>query len=639
MNPGFENEKFLSKAISSIKDYAVIILDPDGTVTRWNEGAERIKGYQASEIIGKNFSVFYPPEDVKSGHPQELLRKAADQNRVEEENTRVRKDGSRFLADVVITAIRDNQGTLTGFVKVTRDITDRKKSEKMFRNLLELAPDAILLVDPAGKITLVNSRTEIIFGYDRAELLGQKIEMLIPERFRAAHPRHRGGFFASPKLRPMGSGLELFGLRKNGIEFPLEISLGPLETAEGMMVSTIIRDVTEEKQIRKQANLNDKLATIGTLAAGVAHEINNPLGYVLGNLEMLNDLFENNLKPNSDKLEKGNEAGPEFYPEIKNLVSDAITGAQRIRDIVLGLKFFSRNNGDELTEVNINKLLDSAISMTFHEIKFKARLERKYDSSLPLLVVNITKLQQVFVNMLINAANAIPPGNTDGNFIRVETGQKENKIFIRITDTGKGIPPEVLPRIFEPFFTTKPVGTGTGLGLSICHEIIRDYQGEIAVESKEGTGSTFTVWLPLENERRVNEIFRNQETKDVEGLNVLLVDDEEKNVQLFTRMLRNKHYTISTNSAADALKVLNSGLTKVDVIVSDLNMPNINGIEFYQKLVVDHPRLVKRVIFITGGVFDPEMVQFLESVPNPKLDKPFQADDLYKAISQVASQG
>lgn len=250
-----QSDEIFRQLVESVTDYAIFMLDLQGRVSTWNVGAERIKGYQAEEIVGQHFSRFYLSEEVESGKPDRELKIAAAQGKFEDEGWRVRKDGSKFWANVIITAIRDESGNLLGFAKVTRDFSDRKKaeeavrvSENRFRSLFESSPDAIIVTGDDGKIAEVNGRVEKSFGYNRSELLGQAVEILVPERFRQIHPSQRQQYTADPQVRPMGIGLELYGRRKDGSEFPVDIMLSPAETASGKVVLSVIRDLSEKKQ-------------------------------------------------------------------------------------------------------------------------------------------------------------------------------------------------------------------------------------------------------------------------------------------------------------------------------------------------------------------------------------------------------
>ena len=250
-----QSEERFRSLVAGVRDYAIFMLDPLGNVSTWNAGAERIKGYRPEEVVGRHFSLFYTQEDLDRDKPATELRVAASAGQFEDEGWRIRKDGSRFWANVIITAVRDKNGELLGFSKVTRDFSERKKneealrvSETRFRSLFEFSPDAIVVAGADGKITEINGQVEAFFGYARAELVGQAVEILIPDRFRKRHPEHRRNYDANPQTRPMGAGLELYGRRKDGSEFPVDIVLGPMETAEGRSVLSVIRDLSHEKE-------------------------------------------------------------------------------------------------------------------------------------------------------------------------------------------------------------------------------------------------------------------------------------------------------------------------------------------------------------------------------------------------------
>ena len=275
--------------VDNVRDYAIFMLDPEGRVVNWNEGAERLKGYRADEIIGQHFSRFYPQEDIEKRKPEHELRVAATDGRHEDEGWRVRKDGSRFWANVMITAVRDADGRLVGFSKVTRDFTERRKaeeavrlSEERFRSLFEFSPDAILVIDSAGKIAETNGQVAKFFGYTREELLGQTVECLVPERFRSSHPNHRSEYSAHPRTRQMGVGLELFGRRKDGTEFPVDIMLSPVETSAGKVVLSVIRDLSEKKQAEEEIERREREKRYLEEELNTVHNFEEIIGDSLG---------------------------------------------------------------------------------------------------------------------------------------------------------------------------------------------------------------------------------------------------------------------------------------------------------------------------------------------------------------------
>ena len=470
-----QSEERFRLLVNGVKDYAIYMLDPKGFVTTWNAGAERIKGYEAEEVLGTHFSRFYPAEDVKAGKPTRALEQAAVKGQYEEEGLRVRKDGSVFRADVLITALYDSAGKQYGFTKVVRDISARRIEEQKFRSFLESAPDAIVIVDESGRIALINTQTEKLFGYGREELLGKPVEVLIPERFRGRHAGHRTVFSGNLRFRPMGAGMELYAVRKDGTEFPVEISLSPIQTDEGTLVSSAIRDITERKEIDAKFQEKERLATLGTTAAVFAHEIGNPLNSLSTALQFARSL-----------LNRSDNQNP--------LVYEAIDGAyqeiQRLDSLLKDYRSFARPRRLNLEKTDLRQLVEEVLAPAVGGYRASGvRVEIDFQENLPLLPADKEKIKQVIVNLCKNAAEAMP----DGGVLICRGYQRDDRVVLEFTDTGVGVPEGI--QVFQLFKTTKP--SGTGLGLPIVQQIISDHRGTVDYVSAVGKGTTFRICLPI----------------------------------------------------------------------------------------------------------------------------------------------
>jgi len=368
---------------------------------------------------------------------------------------------------------------LTSAIERKSDEEALRKSEATARAFLESAAEGIIIVNRRGQIVLVNAQTEAMFGYRRGELIGRPLELLLPESVRDAHVRHRTSYFAEPRVRQMSRELVLAGRRRDGTEFPVEISLSYVQTPDGLQAMAFVTDITQRVELQRAARQTEKLAALGTLAAGIAHEINNPLGIISSRIEVM--LLE-----------------AESEPLPQSLVDDLLTvhkHAERVARIAQGLLSFSRQSSTEHVPIDLNGIVDDTILLARGQIeKGGVTIRITFAAALPPVRGNANGLSEVVLNLLTNAHDAMP----EGGEVSVETGVDDKDrawVWMTVTDTGHGMDADTLARIFDPFYTTKP--TGTGLGLSIAYGIVRDHGGTITAESTRGHGTRFLVRLPV----------------------------------------------------------------------------------------------------------------------------------------------
>ncbi len=388
----------------------------------------------------------------------------------------------------------------------------------------------------------------------------------------------------------------------------------------------MIEDVTDRKRLEAQLMLADRMASVGTLAAGVAHEINNPLAFVLANVEFaLAELRAAAVEP----------------LEVLRALGEARDGGLRVREIVRDLKAFSRADAEGSERIDLRRVLQSALGLAQNEIRHRARLEVDV-GDIPCVMGSEHRLGQVFLNLLINAAQSIPEGRATDNEIRATTATApDGRALVVISDTGGGISPEVLPRIFDPFFTTKPVGVGTGLGLSICHGIVSGLGGEILVESTVGRGTTFKVLLdaaPPRAEADVTATAPAAARAVAQRGRILVVDDEPLVARALLRILAPHHDVVTRTSAREALADVQGGSEPFDLLLCDLMMPDMTGMELHARVREVAPALADRIVFLTGGAFTPSAREFLARVPNPRIEKPFEPDALRALVARVLAR-
>jgi signal transduction histidine kinase len=384
----------------------------------------------------------------------------------------------------------------------------------------------------------------------------------------------------------------------------------------------------DQTRMREQLVISERMASAGMLAAGVAHEINNPLAVALANVEYVSDVLAQ---------EATNARDPETAKRLATLVEpirDMREALDRMRDIVRDVKLFSRPDEQTTGSVDVTRVVDSATRMAWNEIRHRARLVKDYRPT-PVAIANESRLGQVVLNLIVNAAQAMPEGHADDHELRVTTRTGRNgQAVIEVADTGTGIAQEHLDRIFDPFFTTKPVGVGTGLGLSICQRIVTQLGGTIEVHSKLGQGSLFRVRLLPARPSQSTAVAPSTPPVGAERAHVIVVDDEPALGRSLARALEDAHDVEATTSAKELLSRVAAG-ERFDVIISDLMMPEMTGMELYEHLEKSVPEQARRVIFLTGGAFTPLAREFLAKVPNPTVEKPLQRKDLLARIAEV----
>jgi PAS domain S-box-containing protein len=334
----------------------------------------------------------------------------------------------------------------------------------------------MLMVNEGGIILMVNRRIEQLFGYERAELIGQPVEMLVPQRMKSHHASDRAAYFAHSESRAMGKGRDLSGVRKDGEEFPLEIGLNPIRTSDGMRVLASVVDISERKRIQEQLKKAERLAELGTLASGMAHEIGTPMNVILGRAEYL--------------LQRTADEG------MKKGLATIVTQVERITKVMNQLLTFVRRKPSERRTVDLAEIVDDSLEM-FEEriVHSRITVAKTIESSLPPVLADRDQLIQVLINLVMNSLHAMPEGGRLGLSLDRENGH----VRLGVSDTGHGMPEEIRSKVFEPFFTTKDFGKGTGLGLTVVKGIIEEHGGTIAVESVVGKGTTFWIRLPLDS--------------------------------------------------------------------------------------------------------------------------------------------
>jgi signal transduction histidine kinase len=419
----------------------------------------------------------------------------------------------------------------------------------------------------------------------------------------------------------------------------MQLSIVPVVEAQGARPAGkghyfFMRDLSDRKRMENQLIFAGRMAAVGTLAAGVAHEINNPLAYIVANI----DFARHQITTVASRLSRSAAGGGPAHvlDETGEALTEARQGAERVRNIVRDLRVFARGDEDQSGPVALRRVLDSSINIAWNEIRHRARLVKDYGDT-PMVEGNESRLGQVFLNLLLNAAHAIPEGATERNEIRVSTRTDgEGRAIVEVRDSGTGIPPEIRERIFDPFFTTKPASEGTGLGLWICSGILEALGGEVGVDSEIGRGSTFRVTLPAAVMEAPGDLVTTPAPEAAaQGGKLLVVDDEPMILGALRRALSSEYNVTCVGDGRKALERLRAG-ERYELILCDLMMPEMTGMELFAAIEKLAPEQAARMVFVSGGAFTPRAREFLERIPNARVEKPIDMQNLRLLLRNLA---
>lgn len=509
-----------------------------------------------------------------------------------------------------------------------------RERERWYSTTLHSIADAVITVDLAGNVTYMNPAAEVLTGTRVDDGVGRPardVVRLLDKEARVQSDTPLDRALRERQSITLGEAPLLAGGTTTRI---IGDSAAPV-TDEGELVGAVMvfRDITEQKLLQKQFELADRLSSLGTMAAGVAHEVNNPLAVVVANASFVREELGRLREEFRARGDRDTDASITRLEEAVQAQTEIESAARRIARIVADLKTFSRPS-EPTGDADVGRVVEWAVRTTAHEFRHRARVTTNVAE--PLIAgADETRLGQVLVNLLLNAAHAISPGNVEANEVSIvahRSGSDNGHIVVEVSDTGCGIPDDVLPHIFEPFFTTKSDGLSAGLGLSICHGIVHSLGGEIQVESTVGMGSRFRVILPSGSAQPAATAASAPRREKLRG-RILVIDDEKMVLRAIQRILRD-HEVVGTESAREALAFIERG-ESFDLILSDVMMPMMTGIEFYETLLEVNPDLARRVVFISGGAITATIEDFLRSVPNPRIDKPFEVANLLETVQQL----
>ena len=631
-----DDAKRLQLLVESVTDYALYLLDVDGTIISWNTGARRIKGYTAEEAVGKNFSMFFTPDDRAAGKPERALKTARTVGRFEDEAWRLRKDGTRFWALATLHAVRSDDGKVIGFAKITRDLTERRaaqqkleQSERQFRLLVNGVIDyAIFMLTLEGNVASWNPGARNLKGYDATEIIGQHFSRFYTEEDRAGGLPQKLLTIARANGRVTSEG---WRVRKDGKRFWASVVIDAVHDDDGKLVgfAKVTRDLTDQREsqvkldeAREQLFQAQKMEAIGQLTGGVAHDFNNLLTVIVSGV----DLAEPHIQANE---------------RLKRLIGNMRHAAIRGERLTKQLLAFSRRQPLKPETIDVARQLTTFVELLSHSLRGDIRIATDIAENLPAVQVDVGQLELALLNIGLNARDAMTEGGTLTIRAHRHGGEISGKgspyVVVEIIDTGTGMSEEVQARAFEPFFTTKDIGRGSGLGLSQAYGFAKQSGGTLTVESAPGKGSKVSLHLPAASGAADNRSALDQHAprpRQASGATVLLVEDDQGVAELAVGLLEDAGYKVRTaDNAADALKVLRNG-ERVDLVFSDVMMPGgMNGAELARIVRGEFPSIF--ILLATG---------YAEAAANavtqefPLIRKPYGREVLLDKVGEILGE-
>jgi len=520
----------------------------------------------------------------------------------------------------------------------------------IFEALLETAPDAMLAVDSGGRVVLANAQVEALFGYGRSELLGQLVDTLVPDAVRDAHAAHRARYAHNPTTRSMGVGLQLVARRKDGTEFPAEISLSSIQTADGLIVSAAVRDITERleaerdrdrlraaaerERVELQLQRARRLESLGQLAGGVAHDFNNLLAVILNYTAFV-----------AEEVARAAEVDPDRWADVGNDIEQIRRAGERASELTRQLLTFGRREIAQPLPLDLNEVLDGVAPLLRRTLGEHVELHVDRSPTLWPIVADPGQVEQVLVNLAVNARDAMPGGGTlsidtcniaaDEDYAAALAPLTPGRyVRVRVSDSGIGMTPDVLDQAFEPFFTTKPKGEGTGLGLATVYGIVTQAGGHVHIYSETGLGTTFTALFPA-TDQAVESVERPTPPTGVHGGHTVLVVEDEDAMREVTRriLVRNGYTVLLAGSGADAIRTAEAHGGDIHVLLTDVLMPQMLGKEVAERIAVLRPEA--RVLYMSGYAHPVLTSQGRLEEGVVLLEKPFTESALLARVRQV----